>query len=114
MIDLKYFQNRIKGELRSLGQSLENANVGAGTVMLDQSSVGRLSRTDAIQQQAVAQGMRERLLLRKRALTAALARIDAATYGQCCQCDGDIEPERLNGDTAVVFCFECMVERAAK
>jgi DnaK suppressor protein len=35
-----------------------------------------------------------------------LTRFDSDTYGMCCACQGDIEPERLNADPAVVFCQE--------
>lgn len=112
-VDLVYFRNRIETELLRLNESLVQATTDSGTVTLDQSSVGRLSRTDAMQQQAMAQGMRERLLLQKRRLEGAVARIEAGTFGWCCQCRADIRPERLNGDPAAVFCFDCMMAREA-
>lgn len=110
-VDLTHFQDRIETELMSLNESLAQATTDSGAVMLDQSSVGRLSRMDAMQQQAMAQGMRERLLLNKRKLQFALARIEAGNFGQCCQCDADIGVERLDIDPSAVFCFDCMVER---
>ncbi len=111
--DSAFFRNQIETELLRLEETLAQATSAAGTVTLDQSSVGRLSRMDAMQQQAMAQGMRERLLQRKRKLEAALARIDAGTYGRCCQCSTEIETERLKVDPASVFCPECKAEREA-
>lgn len=113
-VDLARFQDRLETDLLSLKESLVQAITGAGTVALDQSSVGRLSRMDAMQQQAMAQGMRERLLLQQRKLEGALARIAAGTFGQCCQCDEDINVQRLAGDPAAVFCIDCMIEREKK
>lgn len=109
--ELDTFRQRLESELASVDEALAQAGVSAATVALDQSSVGRLSRMDALQQQAMAQGLQERLLTRRRGLQAALARIAAGTFGRCCMCDAMIEPERLERDTAVVFCMECIEER---
>lgn len=102
---------RLLDELRRLQEAGVQADASAATVMLDQSSVGRLSRMDAMQQQAMAQGMRERLALRKRKLEAALARLDTGRYGLCCECGATLETERLNADPAAVFCADCATER---
>jgi len=83
----------------------------ADTVMLDQSSVGRLSRMDAMQQQAMAAEMRARLESQRLGLKAALDRITAGSYGMCCQCDVEMDVARLSGDPAAVFCAECSTER---
>lgn len=83
----------------------------ADTVILDQSSVGRLSRMDAMQQQAMAAEMRARLESQILGLKAALDRITAGSYGMCCQCDVEMDVARLSGDPAAVFCAECSAER---
>ena len=44
-------------------------------------------------------------------LKAALDRIESGTLGLCCQCESEMEPERLEADPAVVFCTECMMAR---
>lgn len=110
-IDVKRFRVRVRAELAHIEADLAQAGAAAGTVTLDQSSIGRLSRMDAMQQQAIARGMRERLSARQRKLEAALARIDAGTFGRYCQCEARIESERLEADPVTVFCFECMAER---
>lgn len=104
---------RITNDLAELNVSLARSAASAGTVTLDQSTVGRLSRMDALQQQAMAQEIGARLLSRKRALEAALARIEAGTFGRCCQCDAEIGVERVEAEPAAVFCAECVLEREA-
>ncbi len=106
-LDLDAARRRLSAERSRLEQALAECRTGAATVQLDQSSVGRLSRMDAMQQQAMAQSMLARTERRMRMLDAALARIAAGTYGLCCECGGGIEPERLAADPAVVFCGEC-------
>ncbi|ESR72548.1 molecular chaperone DnaK [Pseudomonas aeruginosa VRFPA05] len=104
-------RNRLLAEQKETIEAMQQAKQSAAPVELDQSSFGRVSRIDALQQQAIAQGLLERLTVRKRKVEAALARLDAGTYGMCCACQGDVEPERLNADPAVVFCQECKTNR---
>jgi DnaK suppressor protein len=108
--DLAALRRRLQADLAQIDASISQANDAARTVMLDQSSVGRLSRMDAMQQQAMAQGMQERLATQKRKLEAALTRIDAGRFGLCCECDAEIGRERLEGDPAAVFCIDCVQE----
>ncbi|WP_227472630.1 TraR/DksA family transcriptional regulator [Delftia acidovorans] len=108
---MEQFHARLLIEQRETVEAIQQAQQSAAPVELDQSSVGRVSRIDALQQQALAQGLRERLIIRKRQVEAALARLDSGTYGLCCACQSDLEPERLNADPAAVFCQECATER---
>lgn len=96
-------RDAIEGELKDLQQAL-------ATVQLDQTSVGRLSRMDALQQQAMALGQRERLLFRQRRVSAALVRMEIQTYGRCCECDLALEVDRLLADAAAPFCQDCQDE----
>jgi DnaK suppressor protein len=77
------------------------------TVELDQSRVGRLSRMDALQAQAMSieAGQRRRLLLRK--VEGALERLEHGEYGVCLHCDEPINPLRLNADPTATLCIEC-------
>lgn len=88
-------------------------SAGTDVVELDQSSMGRVSRMDAMQQQAMAQATLQRLRTRQRKLEAALNRVAAGSYGLCCQCGETIEADRLQADAAAVFCPEC-AESAAE
>lgn len=110
-MDPKAYRRRIEAGLLAVEQALEQADAAAGPVMLDQSSVGRLSRMDAMQQQAMAAGIRARLASQKLKLQSALDRVAAGTYGLCCQCETEIDAERLDSDPAAVFCADCSMER---
>ena len=78
-------------------------------VALDQQSVGRLSRMDAMQQQAMAAAQEARRAARHRALDAALQRLEAGEFGYCNDCGDVIGFRRLEPDTLPVRC----VSRAA-
>lgn len=110
-INLDVFRLRLKNSLKEVVAALAQADDSAATVMLDQSSVGRLSRMDAMQQQAMAAGIRARLVSQKLKLDSALDRVNAGTYGLCCQCEAEIEIVRLEGDPAAVFCTDCSTQR---
>lgn len=80
---------------------------GQATVELDQQAVGRLSRMDALQNQAMAKaGHARRQVLRQR-LAAALARMDAGEFGYCEDCGEDIALGRLEIDPAATRCVSC-------
>ena len=79
-----------------------------GVVALDQQMVGRLSRMDALQMQAMAKAQAARRQLETRRLKAALARIaDADEYGFCEDCGEDIALKRLQLDPAALKCISC-------
>ena len=77
------------------------------TVELQQDSVGRLSRMDAMQQQEMAKASEVHRSQELRRIDAAMARIAAGDYGYCVQCDEAIAPKRLEIDPAVVLCIDC-------
>ena len=77
------------------------------TVVLDQQSVGRLSRMDSMQQQAMAEAqerMRQRDLLR---IEMAERRIQNDDYGYCTECDVEIPDGRLEIDPMAEKCVRC-------
>ena len=79
----------------------------AAIVELDQTKVGRLSRMDAMQAQAMAQASEQRREQRLRQIDAALKRIDDDEYGYCLKCDEAVNPKRLDFDPTVTLCIEC-------
>ena len=76
-------------------------------VQLDQTSVGRLGRTDAMQQQAMAAAQARRRAARLTALEAALKRVDADEFGWCEACGEEIPEGRLDIDPCVTRCVAC-------
>jgi DnaK suppressor protein len=77
-------------------------------VTLDQQSVGRLSRMDALQSQAMARAMQNRRTVRERAVKAALDRLEVDdAFGWCDNCGEFIGEKRLDLDPALVRCVRC-------
>ncbi len=76
-------------------------------VTLQQDSVGRLSRMDAIQQQAMAQAEERRRRAERTRIGAALARLDAGEWGWCVRCGEQIAAGRLKNDPSMATCVGC-------
>lgn len=109
--DIAYFRSLLlqnREELLSL-EGIRNASTA--TVKLDQSSVGRLSRMDAMQQQAMAQSSRQRAELALRRIEAALRRCDDGSYGYCLDCGEPIDKRRLAFDPGTTLCIGCAEAR---
>ncbi|MBO6527651.1 TraR/DksA family transcriptional regulator [Erythrobacter sp.] len=77
------------------------------TVELQQDSVGRLSRMDAMQQQAMAQATERRRKAERKRIAAALARLDQGEWGWCTACGEQIAERRLAHDPSVATCLKC-------
>jgi DnaK suppressor protein len=95
----------LKDEIEQLKNTSREA---AGTVALDQSKVGRLSRIDALQAQQMAQEMARRRQIQLQKIDSALRRMDAGEYGYCVICDEEIAVARLEFDPASTRCINCM------
>lgn len=80
---------------------------GRRTVELDQQSVGRLSRMDALQGQAMAKAVGLKRQARLKRIDAALRRIAEDDYGYCRDCGEDIPAARLAIDPAIERCIGC-------
>ena len=105
--DLDRLRRNLADRLDGLRRSTAATADDRRPVELDQSSVGRLSRMDALQMQAMAQateGRRAREILR---IEATLKRIDAGDYGWCVSCGEAIAPKRLAADPTVPTCIDC-------
>ena len=78
-------------------------------VQLDQQSVGRVSRIDAIQQQQMALARSTQLKQSLQQLQAALLALqsDQGDYGLCSQCDQPIPLGRLQINPAATRCVRC-------
>ena len=76
-------------------------------VELDQTRVGRLSRMDALQSQAMALETERRRAIELRRIEAALQRLEEGEYGYCVTCGDEIAVERLSLDPATPQCLTC-------
>jgi DnaK suppressor protein len=100
-------RGRLDRRLAELERSLEATADALEPVKLDQTSVGRLSRMDALQQQALRAGLREGLIRERRRAEAALVRVAEGRYGICCACEMKLPLARLHADPAAPFCISC-------
>ena len=104
-------QAEFRKQLQELLQELDSQDVlgreAQETVTLDQQSVGRLSRMDALQQQAMAKATQQRRSQLKQRAMAALSRMEEGEFGYCSACGEEIPPKRLQLDPTVVSCVSC-------
>lgn len=93
-----------KSELQALS---DMSSESRSTVMLDQQSVGRLSRMDAMQQQAMNQAAERSRQIDLTRIQAAIARLRDGEYGYCVDCGDEIPDGRLAIDPMAERCVAC-------
>lgn len=104
---VRALQARLVELVTELENALEASASSANPVVLDQSSVGRLSRMDAMQQQAMAKATRDKAQLRLAQCKIALSAFDREEYGLCRKCEEPIGYRRLSAKPEAPFCVEC-------
>lgn len=105
--EIESFRERLVERRRALVEETERGESWRATVELDQQSVGRLSRMDAIQQQAMAQAADRRRQGELARIDAALARIAEGEFGWCVECGEPIARARLDVDPTAPACIGC-------
>ena len=90
-----------------LEQQLLDAKSATGIVILDQSSVGRVSRVDAMQQQSMAVSTRAIAEASLRKVIIALQRMARDDFGYCNRCDEPIQFKRLKVQPEASHCLKC-------
>jgi DnaK suppressor protein len=80
-------------------------------VELDQTRVGRLSRMDAMQLQAMAKAGQARARLELGRIDAALRRLEEGTCGECLDCGEAIAERRLDANPTADRCVGCAEAR---
>ena len=98
---------RLQEELDAIAQTGDRTVADRRPVMLDQQSVGRLSRMDALQGQAMAKAMQGRREGRTRAIKHALDRLAGEDFGWCEDCGEFIGLKRLDLDPTLQRCVQC-------
>ena len=104
---LAEYRARLDAALAALDAGDEIGADDRRTVELDQQSVGRLSRMDALQRQAMAAAQSRRRGAERQRIHAALDRIDEGEFGYCEDCGEEIAPKRLDLDPTVTRCISC-------
>ncbi len=105
--DAEIFRDLIVARLAEIAQEDALGEGAQKVVELDQQAVGRLSRMDALQNQAMAKAQQVRRSGEAGRLRAALLRLDSGDYGLCDDCGEDIPPGRLRLDLAAQRCVSC-------
>ena len=106
-IDPARFKKLLETERAELVAASEGTSADRKPVELDQQSVGRVSRGDAMQVQAMAKAQEARRAARVMMIDAALKRLDEGDYGYCVECDEEIPAKRLEVDPAAPRCVAC-------
>lgn len=104
-------QNSVRAQLEERKKELEALSeisaASRDTVALDQTSVGRVSRIDAIQQQELALATERNRVRDLARVEGALRRLADGEYGDCIVCGEPISEKRLALDPAVPTCIAC-------
>ncbi|HHI82723.1 MAG TPA: TraR/DksA family transcriptional regulator [Rhizobiales bacterium] len=106
-IDGKKARARLEALKQELSQLSEISAGERAAVTLDQQSVGRLSRMDAMQRQAMARAQERRRISQLHRIDQALKLLDGGEYGYCQSCGEEIAARRMEIDPVAVYCVKC-------
>ena len=106
-LDPQKFRQMLSDRLAEVARLEALEHEASRPVELDQQSVGRLSRMDAMQMQAIAAEHERRFRAEHHRILAALKRLDAGEFGYCLSCDAKIPARRLELDPSVTLCVKC-------
>jgi DnaK suppressor protein len=106
-VNTDQFRKLLRQKREEILEVLDSGKRAAGTVKLDQTSVGRLSRMDAMQSQAMLQEAARRREQSLRNIDAALSKLESENYGFCEECGEEIAEKRLYFSPTVCCCIAC-------
>ena len=106
-IDLAAIEQRLRARREELLRLTAAHEDESDPVEVDQSSVGRLTRMDALQSQAMAVEVERRRELELARIETALERIEQGEFGYCVSCGEPIAQRRLELDPANPLCVSC-------
>lgn len=100
-------EKKLKERLEEISRERATNAEARQTVALDQASVGRVSRIDALQGQQMALAQDRNRAAEVLQIEAALQRIEDGSYGYCITCDELISEKRLRFNPAAPTCIGC-------
>ena len=103
---LAYFRKRMEELERDIREDMDSNPEDSGVVELD-SSIGRLSRMDALQNQQMALELKRRQENQLLRIENAFKRLAKGHYGLCGKCKKPIEEDRLVVFPDAVTCVRC-------
>lgn len=111
MSNEEYYRNKLTGLKQQLINLNESSVDDSRTVELDQTRIGRLSRMDAMQSQAMAKESKRRRDIQLQRIEASFKRLENGVYGICVNCEDEIDRGRLEFDPTTFLCIECAENR---
>lgn len=109
-VELDQARKRLEALRGELFAQKEAATESIAPVELDQARVGRLSRMDSMQQQAMALEQDRRRDIQLKRIEGAVQRVEKGTYGICVKCSAPIEEKRIEFDSTTFFCQQCAAQ----
>ena len=106
-IDPKAVRAALIARRENLLHLVDSSAEARRTVELDQSRVGRLSRMDALQSQAMSVETDRRRKVELQQIEAALGRVEDGDYGYCVSCGEAIARKRLALNPTTPVCIDC-------
>ena len=103
---LAHFRSRLESLGEEIRAGMESSKEASGVVELD-TSIGRLSRMDAMQTQQMALELRRRQENQLLRIKNAFRRIDKGEYGKCSKCAKQIDDDRLEVFPDALKCVSC-------
>ncbi len=110
-LDLDAYKAKLLDRKAELNSAAITGDEAAAPVELDQARVGRVSRMDALQAQAMSVESQRRRKIELVRIDAALKRMGDDEYGDCLACGAEIPPKRLDFDPATPLCVTCAERR---
>lgn len=105
--DLENAKSRLETRRAEINAQSEMSESSRNVVELDQQAVGRLSRMDAMQQQAMAEAQERTRKNDLARIDMAFRRIADGDYGYCVEYDAEIPDGRLRIDPMAERCVNC-------
>ncbi len=105
--DLEQYEKKLRQRKEELETHSKKSKGTREPVELDQTRIGRLSRQDALMQQAMAEATERQRKIEIQRIEAALKRIESGDFGYCATCDEEIAAARLENDPSVPTCIKC-------
>lgn len=106
-LNLIHFKELLNERWSEINELIETGDNAAQQVELDQTRVGRLSRMDAMQAQAMSVEAKRRREIELSRIKSALKRIEDDSYGECLQCFEMISIARLEHNPSAPLCIQC-------
>jgi RNA polymerase-binding transcription factor len=106
-LDLDLFKKLLNDKRNEINELIETGNNAALPVELDQTKVGRVSRMDAMQAQAMSLEAKRRRELELTRIQSAIERIEVGSFGECLQCYEIISIARLQHNPSATLCIQC-------